>query len=297
MIAKLEGLMRRQLQCWPQLRIGVEGLEQAKTRRIRIDWFDIHVRHIPHRLRSTTAAVDRESIAARPCFICAANLPPEEEGIPFNDEFTIYCNPFPIVEGHFTVAHREHVPQGIANYIGTMLELAAALPGHFIIYNGPEAGASAPDHMHFQAGSRALLPIEQESAGLSGLVIPNYGRKVLLFRGRERSALDDRVSGAIEALREVTGKHPEPPINIAMLYERGEWTTYLFPRGKLRPEVFYRGEVIVSPATIDLCGILVAPRAEDFDNITGESISAIFSEVTLPDSQFQAVANKLEHAH
>src|ERR1700685_4278752 len=95
-------------------------------------------------------------------------------------------------------------------------------------------------------------------------------------------------------LAEVTSKRPEPMVNIAIFHERGEWVTYLFPRGKHRPQVFHTGELTVSPASIDLCGIFVVPLAQDFERISGDSIAAIFREVTLPDNQFQKVAARLE---
>jgi Domain of unknown function (DUF4922) len=294
MIHDLEELFKRQARAWPQLAKGIEGLARATTRPVRIDWFDVFIRHIPHRVASTTASVDRESVAKRPCFLCAQNLPPEEEGLQFNEDFTIYCNPFPIVDRHLTIAHREHDAQRIANQFGNMLHLAAALPGYFVIYNGPECGASAPDHMHFQAGSRVLFPIEKDTAGLTALTIPNYGRNVFVFRARDRSALIDRMDRAIALLAELTGKRPEPLVNIAVFHERGEWVAYLFPRGKHRPEVFRTGELTVSPASIDLCGIFVVPLAHDFEIITGDAIAAIFREVTLPDEQFQQVAARLE---
>ena len=293
MIHEVEALVERQARTWPQLAKGMEGLARATTRSVRIDWFEVFVRHIPHRVASTTAAVDRASIAKRPCFLCPENLPPEEEGLQFNQDFTIYCNPFPIVERHVTIAHREHRWQRIQNQFGNMLDIAAALPGYFIIYNGPECGASAPDHMHFQAGFRLLFPIEKETAGLTDIVVPHYARNLFLFRGRERSALIDRMDRAIELLAETTGKRAEPMVNIAVFKERAEWVTYLFPRGTHRPKVFYTGELTVSPASIDLCGIFVVPLAHDFERITGDSIAAVFREITLPDNQFRAVANKL----
>ena len=294
MIQELEDLFERQARAWPQLARGIEGLARADTRPVRIDWYNISVRHIPHRVGSTTARVDRESVAKRPCFLCAENLPPEEEGVRFDEDFTIYCNPFPIVDRHLTIAHREHGLQRIANQFDHMLGLAAALPGFFVIYNGPECGASAPDHLHFQAGSRRLFPIEKDTAGLSGMTVPNYGRNVFLFRGRDRSALIDRVARAVDLLAEVTGRRAEPMINIAVFREKGEWVTYLFPRGKHRPEVFHTGELTVSPAAIDLCGIFVVPLEKDFERINGEAIAGIFREVTLPDDQFREVSGKLE---
>jgi len=294
MIQEIEELFKRQLRVWSQLANGVEGLARAKTRRVGIDWFEVLIRHIPHRVGSTTAPVDRESVAKRPCFLCAGNLPAEEEGLRFDEDFTVYCNPFPIVDRHLTIAHREHRLQRIANQFGNMLDLAAALPGYFVIYNGPECGASAPDHLHFQAGLRGSLPIEKDTAGLSGVTVPNYGRNVLLFRGRDRSDLIDRMDRAIDLLAETTGKRSEPLVNIAVFHEKGEWVTHLFPRGKHRPEVFHTGELTVSPASIDLCGIFVVPLPRDFERITGGAIAAIFREVTLPDGQFLEVAAKLE---
>jgi ATP adenylyltransferase/5',5'''-P-1,P-4-tetraphosphate phosphorylase II len=294
MIQELEELFERQRAAWPLFARGVQGLARANTRRVRIDWFDVFIRHIPHRVTSTTAPVDRESVAKRPCFLCARNLPPEEEGLRFDQNFTIYCNPFPIVDRHLTIVHREHGLQRIANRFAGMLDLAAALSGYFVIYNGPECGASAPDHMHFQAGSRALFPIERDSAGLTGISVPNYARNVFLFRGQDRSALADRMDRAIELLAQTSGKQAEPMVNIAVLHEQREWVAYLFPRKKHRPQAFYSGELTVSPASIDLCGIFVVPLAQDFQKITADAVAAIFREITLPDDQFQEIAGKLE---
>jgi hypothetical protein len=223
------------------------------------------------------------------------NLPPEEEGLQFNEDFTIYCNPFPIVDRHLTIAHRDHVLQRIASQFGTMLDLAAAMPGYFVIYNGPECGASAPDHLHFQAGSRKLFPIERDTAGMAGVTLPNYARNVFLFRGRDRTALADRLERVVDLLARTTGRR-EPLLNIAIFQEKEEWSAYLFPRGKHRPRVFDTGELTVSPASIDFCGIFVVPLARDFVSISGDAIAAIFREVTLPDSQFREVAENLERA-
>jgi hypothetical protein len=294
MLGEIEELFENQIRVWPQLAKGVEGLARARTRRVRIDWFDIFVRHIPHRMASTTAVVDRASVAKRPCFLCAANLPPEQQGAPFNEDFTVYCNPFPIVDRHLTIIHREHRLQRIANQFGNMLDLAAALPGYFVIYNGPECGASAPDHMHFQAGSRKLFPIEKDTAGLAGLTVPNYQRNVFVFHERNRSGLIGQMDHTVSLLAEATGRRPEPLVNIAAFHEGEEWTVYLFPRDKHRPAAFHTGELMVSPASIDLCGILVVPRARDFERITGDAIAKILEEITLPDAEFRAIVKALE---
>lgn len=293
--AEIEHLFQQQRETWPRLAAGVAGLACAKTRAVRVGSFDVFVRHIPHRIGSTTAAVDPSSIEKRPCFLCAENLDPEEKGIDCGNEFTVYCNPFPIVERHITIVHREHRPQQIAGQLSNFLEIARALPGYFIIYNGPECGASAPDHLHFQAGSRALFPIENDLRDVSGPAVAGYERNLFMFSGSERDLLIETISRTISLLSAVTGKVPEPLINIAGFYSpQAGWTVYLFPRGKHRPEVFYSGELTVSPASIDLCGIFVVPLDSDFEHISGGAIAAIFREVTLPESQFNTVANQLE---
>jgi hypothetical protein len=176
-----------------------------------------------------------------------------------------------------------------------MLDIAKALPEYFVIYNGPECGASAPDHMHFQAGSRVLFPIEKDLAGGHDVAVRNYARRVFLFRDSDRSRLVSAVYRAIDLLSRVTGKQPEPLINIAVFYEgnTNAWTVYLFPRGKHRPSVYHTGELTVSPASIDLCGIFVAPFEKDFTRITGKDVAEIFREVTLPENMFEEVATKL----
>jgi hypothetical protein len=292
-VSEIEVLFQSQTKTWPRLSRGIEGLAQAHTRPVRIDWFDVFIRHIPHRVGSTTAAVDPQSIAKRPCFLCAGNLDPEERGISFGLDYTIYFNPFPIVDRHLTIVHREHRIQRINGELGVMLDMAAALPGYFVIYNGPECGASAPDHMHFQAGSRALFPIEKDTVRIAGVAVPNYARNVFVFRDSDRGRLVEKISDAIELLAAATMKRPEPLINIAVFQNVGEWTAYLFPRGKHRPSVYHTGELTVSPASIDLCGIFVVPFEKDFVRISGEDVAAIFREVTLPDALFEEVLSKL----
>src|SRR5215468_3224683 len=114
MLDAVEELFEQQIASWPLLARGTEALKRAQTRSVDVNGYEVIVRHLPHRIVSTTAAVDRDSVAKRPCFLCAANLPLEEKGLEFNSELTIFCNPFPILDRHLTVVHREHRPQRIA---------------------------------------------------------------------------------------------------------------------------------------------------------------------------------------
>jgi hypothetical protein len=291
LVSDIDHLLADQIARWPLLTRGIAGLRASQTRVERVAGHDLYVRHIPHRIVSTTAAVDAASIAKRPCFLCPSNLPKEEHGIPFDSEFAIYCNPFPILERHLTIVRVDHRPQRIAGSFHSMLRLAEALPDSFILYNGPRCGASAPDHMHFQACSRELFPIEQDTRGWTGPSVPDYGRRVFILRGMSISPLADRLQALMDILEDVTHSDGEPMVNIAVYY--GQWTSFLFPRGKHRPRVYETGERIVSPATIDLCGVLVVPVEKDFVQIRGAEIESIFEEVTLRKQEFEEALERI----
>jgi hypothetical protein len=269
MLAEVNRLFEEQLASWPALARGTQALQHARTKQVEVNGYAVFVRHLPHRIASTTAAVDRESLARRPCFLCGDNLPPEEKGLPFNDELTIYANPFPILARHLTIVHRDHRPQHIVGQLDNMVALAEALPDHLVIYNGPQCGASAPDHLHFQACAIGGVPIQDDVRRAENGVIPDYARRALVFHNMD------------ELKRAIADGEPEPMLNLAMFRAAGMLSAVLFPRRKHRPSVFYSGEFTVSPATIDLCGVVVTPVHSDFERITGEDIRRIYEEVTL----------------
>jgi hypothetical protein len=219
--------------------------------------------------------------------LCAGNLDPEEKGVPFEDGFTLYGNPFPILERHLTIVHADHTPQRIHGQFRPFLKLAEALPDSFIIYNGPQCGASAPDHLHFQSCSRGMFPIEKDD--LSG-----YIPRVFVFRDSEMERLITKLERVVTVLAGVTHVSSEPLINIAAFFSAPSWTALVFPRGKHRPRVYETKELTVSPATIDLCGVLVVPVLTDYQKIRGVDIEKIFEEVTLPAAQFDSVLRILE---
>lgn len=293
----VEALFRRQLEAWPLLGKGVAGLAAALTRPVTAAGAEVLLRHVPHRAASTTARVDPESVRRRPCFLCPANLDAEEEGLPFGEDFTIYCNPFPVVEKHLTVVDREHRPQRVEEVVGTLLDLSRALPGFFVLYNGPECGASAPDHLHLQAGLREPLPLLADASNAAGPAIERHGVRALVLRGKDGPRLAGEVEAALAVLSEVTGRRPEPLVNVVAFHEAGAGSTVIvLPRAKHRPDAFHRGELTVSPAAIDLCGLLVVPLARDYERLTGEEAASVFREVTLGDEPFREVAARLERS-
>ena len=296
-LAEVEGLIEEQAVSWPKLAQGLRGLRESRTRSVMVGNYNVLVRHIPHRITSTTAPVDAASVARRPCFLCAANLPPEEHGVELSSEFIGYCNPYPILERHLTIVHRDHIPQAIGGRLRAMADIARSLPGFFLIYNGPECGASAPDHLHFQACSRAIFPIEQDTSGFSGLSFPHAVRRVFVVEDEDAGRLSDRLDRLIAVIASVTGKIPEPLLNLAMFHDGGRWKSFVFPRDKHRPRVYETGELTVSPATIDLCGIFVVPLSGDYERISGSDIEHIFAEVTLNAEAHKAVVGRIAEEH
>ena len=301
--ARIAALIDQQYDAWPLLRAGVDAFAKIETKTVRVEESGVVVQHNPRRIRSTAAEVDEASVEARRCFLCPDGLPPEEQGIAYGDDLVILCNPFPVLERHLSIVHREHVPQEIEGNVESLLSLARDLgSGYFVLYNGPESGASAPDHLHFQACSRDLLPIEknlyddepvlaedcsycEETAQsmFELFTLGGCGRSVVVFRGGNREEVAKWVYEVIKELALQADKS-EPLINIVCTYDPKLWTVYLFPRAKHRPACFYAtGEqrLIVSPGAIDMAGVVVVPELEHYKKIDGARMAAIFSEVSL----------------
>lgn len=285
----VEELFLRQAEEWPLLAAGVAALAGARTRDLSGDGRGPLVRHIPHRATSTTAKVDPASIAKRPCFLCRENLFPEQRGLPFGDAWTLLCNPFPIVTRHLTIVHREHRDQRIAGRLGELLDLASALDGLFVLYNGPRCGASAPDHLHFQAGALEELPVARLARRASGPALDAWGARALLFRGARAEVVRDG-DRALALLSTAFPQEPEPWINVVAWREADAgFTLLLYPRAKHRPEAFHRGELIVSPAAIDLSGLVVTPVEGDFERLTATAMRSVSEEVTIGEAELAAV--------
>src|SRR5262245_34455211 len=292
--SQVAALIEHQKTHWQSLKEGYDALTQIETKPLELDGSSVIVQHNAKRIRSTAAAVDKVSIQARRCFLCAENLPDEEKGIAYDDDYIILCNPFPVLDKHLVIAHRQHIEQKIAGRVEAMLALARDLgEDYFVLYNGAECGASAPDHFHLQACSRELLPIKdaldeseppvEEDCNICAdmargnfelFTLNDFGRSVVVFRGANRIELAFWIYRVIEELGSATGKD-EPMINLICYQERGVCTAMLFPRARHRPASFYAEgaeQIIISPGAVDLAGVLVTPRHEDFDKITAEQV-------------------------
>jgi Domain of unknown function (DUF4922) len=301
--SRVAALIDQQSDTWPLLRDGRLAFAQMETKRVSVEESEVVVQHNARRIRSAAASVDKASVENRRCFLCAENVPPEERGIAYGDDLVILCNPFLVLDRHLSIVHREHVPQQIEGNVAGLLSLAHDLgSSYFVLYNGPECGASAPDHLHFQACSRELLPIEEnllkdepvlsedcsyceETARNSFelFTLGGCGRSVVVFRGGNPEEVAHWVYAFIAELAAQSDR-TEPLINIICTYDPKLWTVYLFPRAKHRPACFYaegEGRLVVSPGAIDMAGVVVVPEREHYDKIDGARVAAIFSEVSI----------------
>jgi hypothetical protein len=305
-------LVKQQQETWELARKNYGALSEVQTRDFDFGHFKIIAQHNPGRIRSSAAKVDAQSIAERPCFLCPENLPQEQKVLVFQNKFLILVNPFPVFPVHLTIPLIEHKPQEILNFFPDMLELSCQLEGFTVFYNGPQCGASAPDHFHFQAGNRGFLPIEFELENLekmhSEVLVHNRGLKIFAVKNYLRRFLclvSSNQTELLNAFQRVYSSLPgnngnEPMLNILCFFEKGEWRVIIFPREKLRPSHFYeKGEkqVVVSPAAVELGGIMVLPREKDFEVVSNQIISEIYNEVTLPFPGFEHLIKSVSNAY
>ncbi|MGH9769445.1 MAG: DUF4922 domain-containing protein [Blastocatellia bacterium] len=297
----VEGLIEQQLTTWPMLRDAVAGLARVEYKRLSARGSEVLAQFNPQRIVSTAAKVDAAAIKQRPCFLCAENLPPEERGIAFGADFVALYNPFPVLPRHLVITSRRHIPQTIEGNFGTLLDLALDLGSEFfVVYNGPACGASAPDHLHFQACERKWLPMIREieswerrillnDSGIETFTLRDYRLNALIARGNAPDALTGWFDRALKLLAEVTGAESEPMINLVATRDGDWWTVIVFPRGKHRPDRYFAegdAKLTVSPAAIDLSGVLVVPRPDHFAKITSRDVEEIYAEVTLGSEEF-----------
>lgn len=297
-------LLKQQKQTWDLLRRNYENLDAVETRSFSIGNSTVHLQHNPARLTSTSARVDEESIRSRPCFLCLENLPEVQRGLAYGEEFVILCNPFPIFPEHFTIVHRRHTPQRFEPIMRTFVELSRELGEEYVVlYNGPRCGASAPDHLHLQVGNSGFLPLEDEYermilqggekiADRDGLVVFGVevgGRRFLAIESDESDDVQAAIRAVFAALDGGYAASDEPMVNVLSWFREGEWRVVVFLRAKHRPACFDApGEqrLLVSPAAVDLSGVVIVPRRGDFERIAAHDVVSIFDEVLLSPEAF-----------
>jgi hypothetical protein len=338
-----EALLESQKRTWPRLSEGYVGLARARVREIRGDSWGVQVQCNPRRIVSTGANIAPEAVRRRPCFLCPGNLPPEQQAIRYREDYLVLCNPMPIFPGHLTIAHARHLPQSLPGHLGTLLRLAADLgPGTTILYNGPLSGASAPDHLHFQAVPAGLMPVEGEIPasrkraeagrwdGAAVFRTVGLGRGILVIEGAEPEPVAALAGKVITGLGRLAGDAPgqpcpsggeggaaethlaslsgesmppagpsadaEPMLNALCAHTKEGWRLILFPRKRHRPGNYFRegrGGYLVSPGAVDMAGVVITPREEDFLALTPELVAGIYRDVACDDADTEALLARL----
>lgn len=292
-----------QKQSWELLKNGSASLSSVRVKIFNFGDFNIKVQFNPGRIVSTSAKVDNKSIAERKCFLCVENLPEHQKSLIFNERFYILCNPFPIFPEHFTLTNKSHVDQRIEPFINDMLSFSKEMKDYTIFYNGPKCGASAPDHMHFQAGTKYFMPIDSEIE----LINNKYGkiiyrnnlvsvsaiddslRKIIYLKGSDEQELIRLFNIIYKEYSKTNPSEEEPMFNIISFYEKNIYKIIIILREKHRPtQYFAEGEdnILLSPASVDIGGVCITPLEKDFNKITKEDLIDIFNQVSLSKTKF-----------
>ena len=288
MQSQLIHLFDSQLEKWELARRNFSELAFVRVRELNVRGVDLQVHFNPARIKSSSAKIDAKSLAERPCFLCKKNRPEVQEEILWRD-YALLINPYPILPQHFTVPHQTHKLQEILPHFSDMLDLATLLPDFLVFYNGPESGASAPDHFHFQAGTKNFLPlvkqrnvVEKQKICSSVFLWKNYLRTVLEIVGNQKN---DVISAFLDIYAKLPIVGSEPMMNVLSFYENSSWHVLILPRKAFRPWQYNAEKeserLMVSPGTAEMCGIIITPIEEHFERITSEDIEDIFSQVSL----------------
>ena len=275
--------LEEQLQEWPAAREAFNNLEKVQTRVLSSS--GLALQHNPARIISTTAKVQPSETTVRPCFLCGSNRPQEQMAFDAGNGFDLLINPYPILREHFCVVSREHRPQMFRDCYEKMLDIASRLePGYMIFYNGPRSGASAPDHLHMQIGRSEGIPLVEKlinnepPAKDEPVTIQPFGFPVIVIKGSDPARIWDYVSSMT-----IYDGESEPRMNVLSFNRDGQVITAIIPRSKHRPDCYYAdgdANIMVSPGAVDMFGLIITPRKEDFESLTEHQVLDIYRQVT-----------------
>jgi hypothetical protein len=306
---EIQKLYKEQLQAWPQAKTNYEQLQSVTYREFDFHGFTVKAQFNPERIRSAGAKVDEKSLQQRPCFLCPDNRPSVQTAIDYPPHYSILINPYPIFPEHLTIPDKRHLPQSIEGRITDMLQLAKELSEYTLMYNGPRSGASAPDHFHFQAAMRNAMPFEQDVHAYKNKIriqttdygsiyyMKDYLRRVFLFESTDSNWLLDKFYQFSSILQSPHYNSIPFDLNILLWFE--DKTGYLaaFPRGQHRPSHFFAtgtAQLLVSPGIVDMAGLLILVRKEDFDKLDNKLIVDIYSQVSISIEEEQEIISRIK---
>lgn len=305
--SSISRFFNRQLEVWTDARHRFRDLKHVETRQfsdqLKLQWN-------PARIVSTGAKIDKKTLGERPCFLCDKNRPKEQMSKQIDEKFHLLVNPFPILPVHFTIPARKHQPQLIYKNYGEMHRFISLHSDLMVSYNGPKCGASAPDHLHFQAGTNGILPLQTNwqrlSRNLTDIISLNDEEKISVVRDFivpafviiSKSAESDEVlfRRLYKAMPQ-RGDETEPMMNIISWRKGEEFISVVIPREKHRPKAYFAegdAQFVVSPGALDMSGLIITPREEDFRKLTEEKALSLLQECGVSEEKMNAIIAKLK---
>ena len=305
--SSISRFFNRQMEKWADARHRFRDLKHVETHQLSDQ---LKVQWNPARIVSTGAKIDKKTLGDRPCFLCDKNRPKEQISKQIDERFLLLVNPFPILPIHFTIPARKHQPQSIYKNYGEMHRFLSLHSELMVFYNGPKCGASAPDHLHFQAGTSGILPLQANwqrlSRNLTDIISLNDDEKIALIHDFVVPAFviisksedsDEALFQRLYKSMPVRGDETEPMMNIIAWRKGDEYISVVIPREKHRPEAYFAegdAQMMVSPGALDMSGLIITPREEDFRKLTEESASAILQECGVSMDKMNSIITKLK---
>lgn len=305
--SSISRFFNRQLEVWTDARHRFRDLKHVETRQfsdqLKLQWN-------PARIVSTGARIDKKTLGERPCFLCDKNRPKEQMSKQIDEKFHLLVNPFPILPVHFTIPARKHQPQLIYKNYGEMHRFISLHSDLMVFYNGPKCGASAPDHLHFQAGTNGILPLQTNwqrlSRNLTDIISLNDEEKISVVRNfivpafviiSKSAESDEALFRRLYKAMPQRGDETEPMMNIISWRKGEEFISVVIPREKHRPEAYFAegdAQFVVSPGALDMSGLIITPREEDFRKLTEEKALSLLQECGVSEEKMNAIIAKLK---
>ena len=301
----IRAFFTHQLDTWDEIRQRYEALKHVGLKQLG----HRQLQYNPARMVSTGAQIDRQTIAQRACFLCEKNRPEEQLTIDLGDDFELMVNPFPVLPMHFTIVRKTHVSQTILENYTEIHRLLELFPELFVFYNGPMSGASAPDHMHFQAGIGQELPLmtvlrklekeqqalikQENGSSLSMFNTVSFNAFVIKSKAQETEmALFKQLYDAMP----VREGEKEPRMNIVAWRDGSEDVIVVLPRDNHRPACYFEEgdrRMVISPGALDMAGLIITPREEDFNRMSEDKLISILKEVSIKEKDMENIKEKL----
>ena len=305
--SSISRFFNRQLEMWEDARHRFRDLKHVEVRQLSDQ---LKVQFNPARIVSTGAKIDKHTLGERPCFLCERNRPKEQMTKQIDDHFQLLVNPFPILPVHFTIPATKHQPQSIYRHYGEMHRLLSLHSELMVFYNGPKCGASAPDHLHFQAGTCGVLPLqtnwqrlsrsltdvislndEEKISVLSDFLVPAF---VIISKSEDS---DEELFHRLYRSMPMRGDESEPMMNIIAWRKGDEFISVVIPREKHRPDAYFaegEAQMMVSPGALDMAGLIITPREEDFSKINLDKATALLRECGISAEKMEAIVSNLK---